>query len=704
NLKLQRAKKRRYSDDTNEAGGSGGKVTRSSSVAPGAETGNSCFFCGTGPESGDLRKASMFRLHRRVKQCAELLGDSLLLAKLSAGDMMAQDAIYHVKCLSLLYRKAERCKADDITDNRDARIHGIVLAELVTYIEDSRAECYDMPLVLKLADLAKMYTSRLNQLGVDATGKVQTTRLKHRLLDQFPDMEAHKHGRDVLLAFNEGIGLALKTAYDNDFDDDGIILAKAARIVRKDMFSKTHSVFTGSFEGKCQQQSVPASLTTLVNMILGGPDIKTQSSNVCEAQAALTLAQLLHFNSTIRRRDGSSASYHTKSRETPLPIYTGLLVHAETRKRGLIDKLYDLGLSISYDRVLEISTDMGNRVCEQFERESLVCPVSLRKGIFTTSAVDNIDHNPTSTTSQGALHGTGISIFQHPTPECIGEDREISALNSTDSRRSKGISPLPESYTSVPPVILRDKEPVVPAMHASIDRECPMLLANVKQQYKWLEHAKLVCEEEGTGNEQNMTVSWAAYHASETDVPNTDAPVDISTLLPLFQEQSKSPAMIRHAMDIIQHAVDFLNPGQIPVIACDQPLYALAKTIQWNWPETHGEDRCVIMFGGLHIEMTALKALGNWLQDSGWVAAIADANIASSGTADSFIKAAHVTRTRHAHQVTAASLYILMQTAFQHYLTDFTDEEDPMPFDEWRASRGSKSHQFLYWSMTLDFE
>ncbi len=65
---------------------------------------------------------------------------------------MAQDAIYHVKCLSLLYRKAERCKADDITENRDARIHGIVLAELVTYIEDSRAQCYDMPLVLKLAD------------------------------------------------------------------------------------------------------------------------------------------------------------------------------------------------------------------------------------------------------------------------------------------------------------------------------------------------------------------------------------------------------------------------------------------------------------------------------------------------------------------------------------------------------------------------
>ncbi len=45
----------------------------------------------------------------------------------------------------------------------------------------------------------------------------------------------------------------------------------------------------------------------------------------------------------------------------------------------------------------------------------------------------------------------------------------------------------------------------------------------------------------------------------------------------------------------------------------DQPLYAVAKQIQWNWPETHGEDHFIIMFGGLHNEMTALKMLGDLL-------------------------------------------------------------------------------------------
>ena len=50
----------------------------------------------------------------------------------------------------------------------------------------------------------------------------------------------------------------------------------------------------------------------------------------------------------------------------------------------------------------------------------------------------------------------------------------------------------------------------------------------------------------------------------------------------------------------------------------------------------------MIMFGGLHIEMEALKMLGHWLKASGWVQALVQAEITTQGTADSFLKAAHV--------------------------------------------------------------
>ena len=55
-------------------------------------------------------------------------------------------------------------------------------------------------------------------------------------------------------------------------------------------------------------------------------------------------------------------SPHSSEREPPLPVYMGLMTHTNTRKRTIVDELYNLGLSISYDRVLDISTEMGNKV------------------------------------------------------------------------------------------------------------------------------------------------------------------------------------------------------------------------------------------------------------------------------------------------------------------------------------------------------
>ncbi len=34
-----------------------------------------------------------------------------------------------------------------------------------------------------------------------------------------------------------------------------------------------------------------------------------------------------------------------------------------------------------------------------------------------------------------------------------------------------------------------------------------------------------------------------------------------------------SVAMIKHSMTLVQAIVQYLNPGQVPVLAADQPLY-----------------------------------------------------------------------------------------------------------------------------------
>ncbi len=160
------------------------------------------------------------------------------------------------------------------------------------------------------------------------------------------------------------------------------------------------------------------------------------------------------------------------------------------------------------------------------------------------------------------------------------------------------------------------------------------------------------------------------------------ASVTQTSLLPLFYDEAHSIAIIRHAMDVIKRATEILNPGQVPIITVDQPLYMIAKQIQWNWKASHGESQFIVMFGGLHIEMAALKALGTLLNGSGWTAALGEAKVASPGTAESFLHASHVTRTQRVHQVTARSLYILLKKAYLAYSSNLEENAPHMSFND----------------------
>jgi hypothetical protein len=109
-----------------------------------------------------------------------------------------------------------------------------------------------------------------------------------------------------------------------------------------------------------------------------------------------------------------------------------------------------------------------------------------------------------------------------------------------------------------------------------------------------------------------------------------------------------------------------------------------------------------MMFGGLHVEQAFLKVNGQWLENSGWTAALVDANVATPGTAESFIKVSSITRTRRAHQVTASTLFILLQRAYKRYANGMT--EDVLTFDEWCTSKVSTVPQFQFWHTALQLE
>ena len=152
----------------------------------------------------------------------------------------------------------------------------------------------------------------------------------------FQVLKLIRKGETFFLAFNDEVATALQQACERDFDNEATTLLKATRIIRRDMLD-TKSKFNGTFNNSCQQES--ESLKTHTGMILGGPDIKTQSSDMTEAQTSLSISQLMLFNATKRRRDSGTTGasyYYSRDREPPLPTYLDLVT--------LGDKLLQSGI------------------------------------------------------------------------------------------------------------------------------------------------------------------------------------------------------------------------------------------------------------------------------------------------------------------------------------------------------------------------
>ena len=139
------------------------------------------------------------------------------------------------------FLKTQNCSADSVPGTwshktpstirsaNEREVSGIVFAELVLYIEEARLD-EETAQVFKVANLVELYQSRMQQLGVKLDTRVHSTRLKHRLLAQFPDMRAHTKGRDVLLVFEEDVGAALTKACELDSDNNVVILVRSPHV------------------------------------------------------------------------------------------------------------------------------------------------------------------------------------------------------------------------------------------------------------------------------------------------------------------------------------------------------------------------------------------------------------------------------------------------------------------------------------------
>ena len=75
----------------------------------------------------------------------------------------------------------------------------------------------------------------------------------------------------------------------------------------------------------------------------------------------------------------------------------------------MISNISTIGMCISQERLVQLSVGMGNTVVDMNEKEGIVLPTNLLKGLFSTAYVDNIAVATKSSSAVTSLHVTSAS-------------------------------------------------------------------------------------------------------------------------------------------------------------------------------------------------------------------------------------------------------------------------------------------------------
>ena len=121
------------------------------------------------------------------------------------------------------------------------------------------------------------------------------------------------------------------------------------------------------------------------------------------------------------------------------------------------------------------------------------------------------------------------------------------------------MSNLPDAYSVIETYLEQQakKDYYVPGGCNANKPQSDLVSENLKCKYQWLSKVEELLEKEKL--EEREYLSWSAHFASLQTGPL--APTAITSLLPLFEENAHSKAMILHAMKLVKDAIEYINPG-----------------------------------------------------------------------------------------------------------------------------------------------
>ena len=356
---------------------------------------------------------------------------------------------------------------------------------------------------------------------------------------------------------------------------------------------------------------------------------------------------------------------------------------ATVRSKTLIDHLFNLGLCISYKRILEITKNITDYNLQQFDIDNVFIPKNSYGNAFTVIAKDNIDLNASSTTAKNHYHGTSLSMLNFPSNEDQGIPLKNTSILTGTQTGSLKVNSMPESYSTIQKLHL----PAINGLYA------PLSTTNLSNNNENIMKLALDEERNWLQNYYADKHGWSSFHASYkrhlTENPG------VSTILPLIREKVHTLDTQYHCMDIISRTISTVNPTQTPVDVCDQPVYALTKQIQWRLPERFGDSKYFTLFGGLHIEK-AFIVHGKFIKGSGLEKLLGQSNLSITGLDNAVLNVSDIKRSRYGLQLSACAIY--------QQLLKACSQSETLSMWDWLENRSKESVMSFYWKTILDLE
>lgn len=610
----------------------------------------------SGKKKQNLTFPQSEHVHQQIKQIARKLDDSEILTKLEK-----QAVAYHQSCYAF-YLTKERRSTQEPTDSSNQKyrnIHKLAFESLKTFISE---EVIENNKVMYFAQLFRRYQALLLEYGdceidFDSIKDYRVETLQKKIEKIFGDrvtIEASSGPRHQKIIYKTDIDISimanntkfLESKEDHKFEDVAYDLRSCIKGI--DSHPLPRRLTTDDIiRGECE---IPEQLFNFVQNLVHGPNVREKNDHSTTTKITSICSDIIYAV--------------TKGRSKPAKNLTlGLAMKSLTNSRQVITMLNRYGHSIGYNLAEELETEMTYTSIQS----NVVIPTGIiaTNGLSTHVAFDNFDRFVDTTSGKDTMHDTVGIIYQFTSAENLynldattSSEPDISANEQGPSRKRRRFNEITREirpYYSKPKTNLQ----LLPvdsftnvidvcqgAAEVATDKDLLwiMALSKLDSVPMWLGYNCLI----STDHSEKQKIEY----------------------LPPINSSPTSYAIVNETLIMATEIAEKCQQEQI-IVTYDLAIAKMAMLIQEK--EKPQFDKVFVNLGAFHMEMAFFRAVGKYINCSGLVEILVQAEVLANGSMNSFLDSKHFNRCKRLHPLIAAALQVLH---FEQYLstTNMTPE------------------------------